>query len=996
MSDMSYPSKETNKFMNVQGGDKKVMKKILSVALSTAMAFSMFATVASANTAATPQQAFDALQAKGILQGFPDGQAHLDKDLTRAEFAIIIAKLADLEGVAGTSFRDANYANHWAKAEIEAVYKAGFMQGVGANLFQPSAKVTLQEVATVVSRILKLETPTAVNNNAALWAQGYVQSVINAGLISPAGLDFTAAANRGTVVSLVYAVDQVQSVPVLSNAVVVDASTLTVTLSDGTTHQVKLATPLVANTATNVTFEINGQSYTTSVTYVVESATKVQSVSANNLKEVIVTYDGNVNKASAEALTSYVIKDSADATQNILSAALQSDNKTVVLTLTGRLQNQTDYKLSVRNVRGASSTTANVATTDFQFRPVDAALPTVTAVEGLGNRAVKLTFSEPVQATATVAATFKIDGNAVSGTVSGNGTRELVVEFYNNLTPGAHTLSIGNQIQDFAGYSLIALDQQFTVVEDTTAPTLVEAKDVTLESVTLVFSEEVREAQAVLASNYHWLSGTAKRTPDSVTRIDGKTVRLSFSGINRLPAVATDIFVANVSDYSNNVVAANTKITVNPVVDQTRPEVVTENFNGTETLTLTFNKPVDPASFNVTNAVLKNNAGTAITTYGITAAVSGNVVTVTFSRALDAGSYTFELSGLRDTTTLGNTMMPYSTSLVAQDQTAPTADSIAGSNNVYYVTFSAAMDTSTTASILSLENYIVTYTNAAGNSITGRAPAGTNLTPINGNKGVIITLPNSVQGVTSLTVQGVKSASGVFLSGYSKTFNTGDIQGTIAAQRALATAKDTVLVKFNQPITVNSFAHITVDGNPVSNAVVDPADNTVVRLSLSTTNAFSSTQPTGNVEIPAGAISNLSGAANALVDTAVLDGIAPVLDTINVVGGTNVVVAFEEAVSVKNPANLINNFAVYKANGEKFTYGTDFTASLNGDGQIVLDLSASDYAGRIAVVFTNDNGNVVDAAAVKLDGTANTSLSAASFDTRVAGTITGFIEVDAD
>jgi hypothetical protein len=52
---MSYPTKEKSQFMNVQGGEKKVMKKILSVALSTAMAFSMFASVAFGETAWVPR-----------------------------------------------------------------------------------------------------------------------------------------------------------------------------------------------------------------------------------------------------------------------------------------------------------------------------------------------------------------------------------------------------------------------------------------------------------------------------------------------------------------------------------------------------------------------------------------------------------------------------------------------------------------------------------------------------------------------------------------------------------------------------------------------------------------------------------------------------------------------------------------------------------------------------------------------------------------------------
>src|SRR5690349_9499574 len=97
MSNTSYPFKENSNVMNVQGGEKKVMKKILTVALSTAMAFSMFASVAFGDTAVTPQQKFDALAAKGIFNGYPDGSAHLEKEMTRAEFAKVITKLLGLK-----------------------------------------------------------------------------------------------------------------------------------------------------------------------------------------------------------------------------------------------------------------------------------------------------------------------------------------------------------------------------------------------------------------------------------------------------------------------------------------------------------------------------------------------------------------------------------------------------------------------------------------------------------------------------------------------------------------------------------------------------------------------------------------------------------------------------------------------------------------------------------------------------------------------------------
>ena len=147
--------------MNVQGGEKKVMKKILSVALSTAMAFSMFASVAFGDAAATtPQQKFDALAAKGILNGYPDGQAHLERDLTRAEFAKIVTKLFDLTEVNNKlSYKDKGYnATNWAVPYIEAVTAANLMQGKDTvkGIFDYNGKVTVEEVAAVLVRALKL------------------------------------------------------------------------------------------------------------------------------------------------------------------------------------------------------------------------------------------------------------------------------------------------------------------------------------------------------------------------------------------------------------------------------------------------------------------------------------------------------------------------------------------------------------------------------------------------------------------------------------------------------------------------------------------------------------------------------------------------------------------------------------------------------------------------------------------------------------------------
>ena len=111
------------------------MKKSLSLLVAIAMVFSMFASVAFAaerqqTTTAplTTQQKFDALKAAGIFTGYPDGTAGLDKQMTRAEFAKVLAKITMLDDNAAAAkiYSDVP-ATHWAAGQIGAVTKAGLM-----------------------------------------------------------------------------------------------------------------------------------------------------------------------------------------------------------------------------------------------------------------------------------------------------------------------------------------------------------------------------------------------------------------------------------------------------------------------------------------------------------------------------------------------------------------------------------------------------------------------------------------------------------------------------------------------------------------------------------------------------------------------------------------------------------------------------------------------------------------------------------------------------
>jgi hypothetical protein len=76
-----------------RGGEKKVMKKSLSLLVASSMVLSMFASAAYAaedTKAPTQDEKFAALKELGIFSGFPDGSAGLDKNMTRAQFAKVL------------------------------------------------------------------------------------------------------------------------------------------------------------------------------------------------------------------------------------------------------------------------------------------------------------------------------------------------------------------------------------------------------------------------------------------------------------------------------------------------------------------------------------------------------------------------------------------------------------------------------------------------------------------------------------------------------------------------------------------------------------------------------------------------------------------------------------------------------------------------------------------------------------------------------------------
>ncbi|MEK3941496.1 S-layer homology domain-containing protein [Paenibacillus sp. FSL H3-0310] len=92
----------------------------------------------------------------GLLKGDPNGQFRPTATMTRQELAAILAKTLKLDSSvnSASSFRDVSDSS-WSVSAIEAVKKAGFMEGDLTGNFNPSRPVTREELAVIFVRAIR-------------------------------------------------------------------------------------------------------------------------------------------------------------------------------------------------------------------------------------------------------------------------------------------------------------------------------------------------------------------------------------------------------------------------------------------------------------------------------------------------------------------------------------------------------------------------------------------------------------------------------------------------------------------------------------------------------------------------------------------------------------------------------------------------------------------------------------------------------------------------
>lgn len=92
------------------------------------------------------------LSAMGVITGYPDGTFHPNANITRAEFAAILSRLAGVKSAKTASFSD--ISGHWAISAISAVSAKGWVTGYPDGTFRPNAKITRAEAMAMINRML--------------------------------------------------------------------------------------------------------------------------------------------------------------------------------------------------------------------------------------------------------------------------------------------------------------------------------------------------------------------------------------------------------------------------------------------------------------------------------------------------------------------------------------------------------------------------------------------------------------------------------------------------------------------------------------------------------------------------------------------------------------------------------------------------------------------------------------------------------------------------
>ncbi len=653
------------------------MKKTLSLILVLVLVLSSIP--AFADTASYGVMLFDL----GLVKGDENGDLNEAMTITRAEMMVVLSRMYGVENEAMSYQIKSNFidvaSNQWFAPYVSYAQVKGWSKGYGNGRFGPMDTLTADMAATLLLRTLGYNDPNDFSfENAFEFAD-------QIGIDVDLKVKDEIAITRAEVFELMF-------------------DTLNSETVDGLVLGEKLGV-----FASSIVDEL-----------------LVTDIKILNLKEVVVSFNIQLDKDSAEETDNFRIED------HDLSVELADKGKSVLITLDDSFDNQEEFELEIDGVMSRDESMTIEDFTSDTLMAFDSTIPVALGVVLTGPDTFDINFSEPVQDKygdfevevengVYGVSDVEFDGSTVSVTLGSN----LKEANYKVTVKGAY---------DFAGFKMLSKTFTLKYVIDNKAP-LVVMDSANETEVVLKFNEKVlffnedddelfKDDDEILDFFYHSYSAYK---PDSI-EIDDEEVTLKFES-KPLPEGRVRLVVdfnandGSIKDAWGNAISKDIVMYANVAIDDVAPVVdklVTDDFAQDE-FAIYFNE-----SLNMENG--EKIYGKYINDYVNVMDKDGDELDIDFLQyVVDddeyyilvdmdediEGSYTLTVEGFKDNSLLENEMKKVKLTLVKADDTAPYLSDIKAEfvqddeDAIIYIMFPEEMATNGSYSILNSDNYLI-------------------------------------------------------------------------------------------------------------------------------------------------------------------------------------------------------------------------------------------------------------------------------------------------
>ncbi|MEO4054135.1 S-layer homology domain-containing protein [Solibacillus sp. CAU 1738] len=469
----------------------------------------------------------------GIINGYPDGTFRPNQALTRSDVVKLLGKyLVSLGHEVPTDYKTKmRFTDLTAKSQDELLQYAALVKDVGVfngsnGLLMHRDEIRRDQMATVLVRAFKvindfdyvahvkdqdfkssitdLSRTTAEHQESITVFDYY--DITKQMTFSPK--DVT---KRGQFASFLFNMLQVETPKpepelTIKKVEVQAVDKVRVTLSDDKSYIVTLATPLVENVETEISFKIAEKDYKAKVKYEVADL-KVASITNPNGGQFVIQFNQSVtlaNTLNEAEINKLVVATGIDKTGGVAlqKAELSEDKKTLTVSLKGTTSLEGRYRIMVDGIKTDKGLTLTKYD-DIATFTKDTTGPAVASVENVGATKVKVKFTEPIN-NPVGTTQFKIpSGSIVSGVVGTIGTNatEVIYDLTNArvngalLAPGTMVAVTFGSIIDISNNlsSPNPLTTHITVGnKDGVLPSLLNVEQLGAKKFKLIFSEEIR------------------------------------------------------------------------------------------------------------------------------------------------------------------------------------------------------------------------------------------------------------------------------------------------------------------------------------------------------------------------------------------------------------------------------------------------------------------------------------------------------------------------